>query len=85
MERTLGVQLGFEGYVFSNTPPSNLQQVPEAEISEHSVPIKSSSLLISMAPWLFTKLVGVVKELFLRDGLSLFQYFDDWLGDAQTR
>ena len=39
----------------------------------------------STAPWLFTKVVGVVNELFHRDGLSLFQYLDSWFGDAQTR
>ena len=40
---------------------------------------------ISMTPWLFPKVVGVVKELFHRARLSLFQYLDDWLGDTQTR
>ena len=44
---------------------------------------------ISTAPWLccitLTKVMGVVKELFHRDGLSLFQYLDDCLGDVQTR
>ena len=37
---------------------------------------------ISSAPWLFTKLVKVVKDLFHRRGMHLFQYLDDWLGDA---
>ena len=40
---------------------------------------------ISTAPWLFTMIVMVVKELFHRQGLTLFQYLDDWLGDAETR
>ena len=40
---------------------------------------------ISTAPWLFTKVVEVVKELFHRDRLSLHQYLDDWLGDAQSK
>ena len=39
---------------------------------------------IGMAPWLF-QVVGVIKELFHRDGLSLFQYLEDWLGDAQNK
>ena len=40
---------------------------------------------ISTAPWLFTRVAGVVKELFHKNGLSLFQYLDDWLGDAQSK
>ena len=40
---------------------------------------------ISKAPWLFTKMVSVVKDLFPRDKLSLFQCLDNWLGDAQTK
>ena len=40
---------------------------------------------ISTALWLFSEVVSVVKELFQRDGLSLFQYLDNWLEDAQTR
>ena len=51
------------------------------------VPSRPSSACagISTAPWLFTKVVGVIKECFHRDGLSLFQYLDYWLGEAQTR
>ena len=37
------------------------------------------------ALWLFSKVVGVVKDLFHKDGLSLFQYLDDWLGDAESK
>ena len=40
---------------------------------------------ISRAPWLFTKKVGVVKSLFHLNGLSLFQYLDDWLGDTLSQ
>ena len=40
---------------------------------------------ISTAPWLFTKVVGVVKSLFHLNGFSLFQYLDDWLGDALSQ
>ena len=31
---------------------------------------------ISMALWLFTKMAGVVKDLFHKDGFSLFQYMN---------
>ena len=37
---------------------------------------------ISTAPWVFTKVVSVVKSMFHLDKMSLFQYLDDWLGDA---
>ena len=40
---------------------------------------------ISTAPWVFTKVVSVVKTLFHLDRMSLFQYLDDWLGDAPDR
>ena len=40
---------------------------------------------ISTAPWLFTKVVEVVKSLFHLNSLSLFQYLDDWLGDALSQ
>ena len=40
---------------------------------------------ISTAPWLFTKVVGVVKSLFHLNGLWLFQYLDNWLGDALSQ
>ena len=30
-------------------------------------------------------MVSVVKDLFHRDGLSLLQYLDNWLGNAQTK
>ena len=39
----------------------------------------------STAPWLFTRVAGVVKELFHKDRLSLFQYLNNWLGDAQSK
>lgn len=38
---------------------------------------------LSTAPWLFTKIVRGVKELFHRERFSLFQYLDDWMGDAR--
>ena len=40
---------------------------------------------ISKAPWLLTKIAEVMKDLFRRDGLTLFQYLVNWLGDAQFR
>ena len=40
---------------------------------------------LSTAPWIFTKVVSVMKELFHKDMLSLFQYLDNWLADAQSR
>ena len=40
---------------------------------------------ISTAPWVFTKVVSVVKTLFHLNHMPLFQYLDDWLGDAPTR
>ena len=40
---------------------------------------------ISTAPWLFTKIVRVVKTLFHLNGSSLFQYLNDWLGDALSQ
>lgn len=38
---------------------------------------------ISIDPWLFMKLVNVVKEVFPWDRKCLFQNPDDWLGDAR--
>jgi len=40
---------------------------------------------LSTAPWLFTKIVRVVKDIVQSQGQSLFQYLDDWLGQAPTR
>ena len=40
---------------------------------------------ISTAPWVFTKVVSVVKSMFHLDKMSLFQYLDDWLGDAPDK
>ena len=40
---------------------------------------------ISTAPWLFTKVVGVVKQLLHSKAYPLFQYLDDWLGSAHSQ
>ena len=40
---------------------------------------------ISTAPWLFTKMVNVVKDIFHQGVLSPFQYLDDSLRDAQSK
>ena len=40
---------------------------------------------ISMAPWLFTKVVSVVKKLFHQDRLCLLQYVDDELRDTPSK
>ena len=64
--------------VFSNTCPSNLQKVYlQLEFWNTVFQFRALPFRISMAPWLVTKVVGVVKELFHRDWLSLFQYLDD--------
>ena len=39
---------------------------------------------LSTSPWVFTKLVKTVKNLVHRAGHALFQYLDDWLGDAPS-
>ena len=40
---------------------------------------------MSTVPWIFTRIAGVVKELSHKDRLSLFQYLNSWLGDAQSK
>jgi len=40
---------------------------------------------VSTAPWIFTRLVKVVKEYLQKKGMILFQFLDDWLGDAESR
>ena len=38
---------------------------------------------LNSAPWLFTRVMLEVKRLAHKGGLSIFQYLDDWLGQAQ--
>ena len=40
---------------------------------------------ISIAPWLFTKIMVEVKGILHRKGVPIHQYLDDWLGKAFTR
>ena len=42
-ERTMGVQLGPQGCVFSDTHPSNLQKISAVGVLEHSVPVQNTS------------------------------------------
>jgi hypothetical protein len=46
---------------------------------------KSLPVGVSTAPWLISMIVMVAKDLYHQQGLTLFQYLDDWLGDAQSR
>ena len=82
----MGVQSGSKRYVFPDNHPSGLQKIPETalEFQDTVFQFRALPFSISTAPWLFTKVAGVVKELFHREGLSLFQYLDDWLGDTQS-
>ena len=47
--------------------------------------IKGQSISAHPSHCLFIRISGVVKEIFHKDGLSLFQYLDDWLGDTQSK
>ena len=40
---------------------------------------------ISTALWLFTKVMGVMKDLFHKDGLSLFQYMDNLVENSLSK
>jgi len=39
---------------------------------------------LSSAPWIFTMVMREVKSLAHKQGLALFQYLDDWLGEAPS-
>jgi len=39
---------------------------------------------LSSAPWIFTKVMAQVKSLAHEDGIQLFQYLDDWLGQSPS-
>jgi len=39
---------------------------------------------LSSAPWIFTKVMGQVKALAQEDGIQLFLYLDDWLGQSPS-
>ena len=65
--------LDLKDCVFPNTHPSSLRKYLRLEFRNTVFQFRALPFRISTAPWFFTKVVGVVKELFHRDGSSLFQ------------
>ena len=65
-------------------PFTKLLVVPQDGIQRNRVPAQSLPSA-SVQPHGFTKVVSVVKALFHLDKMPLFQYLDDWLGDAPDK